>query len=78
MYLPISSEVILSSSPTTIKVKISGRGLYYGEPKQQYQPLKGPDDTKIDFAEAKFEGDAFKNGQGHISGPLVHFYYKSI
>ena len=72
----MSTKVVLSNSPHTIKVKMAGKGLYCGEPKKRIDPLIGPDGTNFTFADPKFEGQDFKNGQCHIGGPLLQLYYK--
>ena len=75
-FIAIDTKVVLGTQPYTIKVKMAGKGLYFGEPKKRIDPLIGPDGTQFTFADPDFKGQDFKNGQCHIGGPLVQLFYK--
>ena len=69
------SIAMRANEKITIKVKPTGRGLYYGDPSARIEPLTGPGDMLFYFDDPAYEGGDFQNGQSKWAGPIVKLYF---
>lgn len=59
----------------TIKVKPTGKGLFYGDPSARIEPLDGPNGLVFYFDDPVYEGGDFQNGQSKWAGPIIRLYF---
>ena len=75
--LDINPPVRISDVPVTLKLRVSGKGLYFGEASARVQEPTEFDGTLFKFSDPVFFApNELQNGKCSIWGPFISIYYR--